>query len=210
MIATTAAAAVLLRYATQLERAKEPQTLVFTYIVSQLGPQDIDQTHRIYRSGNLVRDETLIVDGTPLRSTKIARYRNRYTLRNIAPHTGAYRFSFLGAIKNGKQLDYVYRAIPLGAPTAFAVQRITIDGRKFLPREIRFHTIGVAARGFGTMTFVAAGKYWVPSSVAVQGTVNGRIARERILFSGYQFPPTLPRSIFTAPRPLPLPVLPEF
>lgn len=201
---------MLLRYAAQLERAKDPQTVVFTYVVSQLGPQDIDQTHRIYRSGNLVRDETLVVAGTPLRSTKIARYRNRYTLHNIAPVMGVYRFSFLGAIKTGKQFDYVYRTIPVGAPAAFSVQRITIDGRKFLPREIRFHTIGVAARGSGTMTFVPAGKYWVPASVAVQGTVSGRIARERILFSGYQFPPSLPRSIFTAPRPLPLPALPEF
>lgn len=210
MIGSTLALQVLLRYATQLERAKQPQTLIFTYAVSQLGPQDIDQTHRIYRSGNLVRDETLIVDGARLRSTRIARYRNRYTLQNIAPRMANYRFTFVHAVKDGKFYDYTYRAAPLGVPTAFTVQQMTIDGRSFLPREIRFHTIGVAARGSGVVTFAAAGKYWMPSAVAVQGTISGRIAREHILFSAYQFPQKLPRSIFMAPRPLPLPVLPEF
>ena len=42
---------VLKRYEARLAAAKDPQTLIFMYAVSQAGPQDIDQTHRVYRSG---------------------------------------------------------------------------------------------------------------------------------------------------------------
>lgn len=201
---------VLRRYETRLTAVKDPQTLIFTYAVSQAGPQDIDQTHRVYRSGNLVRDETLVVDGVKQKTTRIARYRNRYTLRNLAPRSSRYVFLFVRTIPSAGRYDYLYRVIPLGGPAAFTVRTMTIDGTTFLPREIRFHSIGTGARGDGTLAFTAAGKYWVPQSIAVAGTVNGRTARERITFSGYQFPRVLPKSTFQSPRSLPAAVLPTF
>jgi len=139
--------AVLQRYEAKLAEMKDPQTLIFMYAVSQAGPQDIDQTHRVYRSGNLVRDETLIVDGVTQKFTRIARYRNRYTLQSLAPRSAQYVFLFVRPIRTAGRYDYFYRAVPLGAPTAFTVKTMTIDGRSFLPREIRFHSTGVGARG---------------------------------------------------------------
>ncbi len=201
---------VLQRYEARLAEIRDPQTLIFTYAVSQAGPQDIDQTHRVYRSGDLVRDETLIVDGETQKFTRIARYRNRYTLQSLAPRTAQYVFLFVRPIRAAGRYDYFYRAVPLGAPASFTVKTMTIDGRTFLPREIRFHSAGAGANGDGTLTFTPAGKYWVPVSIAVQGMVNGRAARERIVFSGYQFPPSLPKSTFQAPRALPAAVLPTF
>jgi hypothetical protein len=201
---------VLQRYEARLTATKDPQTLIFQYVVSQAGPQDIDQTHRVYRSGSLVRDETLVVDGVKQKMTRIARYRNRYTLHDLAPRSAQYVFLFVRPIASSGRYDYLYRAVPLGAPSAFTVRTLTIDGKTFLPREIRFHSAGAVARGDGTLAFTTAGKYWVPLSIAVQGTVNGRAARERIVFSGYQFPPALPQSTFQAPRALPAAVLPTF
>lgn len=201
---------VLQRYEARMAAMHEPRTLIFTYYVSQAGPQDIDQTHRVYRSGDLVRDETLIVDGVRQKVTRIGRYRNRYTLQALAPRTPRYTFLFVRAIRTPARVDYLYRAVAMGAPTAFTVTAMTIDGQTYLPREIRFHSTGGGARGNGTLTFTAAGKYWVPVAVAVQGSVNGRAARERIVFSGYQFPAALPRSTFQAPRTLPPAALPAF
>jgi hypothetical protein len=201
---------VLQRYEARLGAVKDPQTVIFMYAVSQAGPQDIDQTHRVYRSGNLVRDETLVVDGVSQKFTRIARYRNRYTLRSLAPRSSRYVFLFVRPIRVANRYDYLYRAVPLGPAATYTVASLTIDGRTFLPREIRFRSTGVGARGNGTLTFTAAGKYWVPASIAVQGTVNGRAARERIVFTGYQFPASLPKSTFASPKALPAAVLPTF
>lgn len=201
---------VLKRYEARIAAVKDPQTLIFMYAVSQAGPQDIDQTHRVYRSGNLVRDETLIVDGMAQKFTRIARYRNRYTLHGLAPRATQYMLLFLRPVLIAGRYDYVYRAVPVGARTAFTVKTMTIDGRWFLPREIRFQSTGVGARGAGTLTFTRAGKYWVPSSIAVQGNVNGRAARERIVFTAYQFPTALPKSTFRSPKALPAAALPTF
>jgi len=199
---------VLQRYEARIAAIKEPRTLVFMYSVSQAGPQDIDQTHRVYRSGDLVRDETLVVDGVKQTFTHIGRYRNRYTLKAVAPRSPRYTFLFVRTIRTPTRFDYLYRAVAMGALTAFTVTAMTIDGQTYLPREIRFHSIGAGARGDGTLTFTPAGKYWVPVSVAVQGSINGRAARERIVFSAYQFPAALPRSTFQAPRTLPAAALP--
>lgn len=201
---------VLKRYEARLSATKDPRTLIFQYAVSQAGPQDIDQTHRVYRSGSLVRDETLVVDGVKQKTTRIARYRNRYTLHNLAPRSARYVFLFVRPVASSGRYDYLYRAVPLGAPAPFTVRTLTIDGKTFLPREIRFHSVGPGARGDGTLAFMPAGKYWVPLSIAVQGTVNGRAARERIMFSGYEFPRALPQSTFQSPRALPAAVLPTF
>lgn len=201
---------VIRHYESNLSAVAGPRVLIFTYAVSQAGPQDIDQMHRVYRSGDLVRDETLIVDGVAQKFTRIARYRNRYTLQSLAPRSGEYVFLFLHPIRTGNRYDYVYRAVRLGGEAAFMVQSMTIDGQSFLPREIRFRSLGVGARGSGTLTLGKAGKYWVPLTIAVQGTVNGRTARERIVFSGYQFPATLPKSTFQMPKPLPTAAEPTF
>jgi hypothetical protein len=204
--------AVLQRYASRLLTTEAPKTLVFTYSVSQAGPQAIEQSHRVYRSGDLVRDETLQVDGQTLKIkvTRIARYRNRYTIETLAPRVTEYAFLFLRSVRSGSTYSYVYKALPLGATGAFVVQDMTIDGHTFLPSEINFRTQSGRIKGSGSVLFGKSGKYWVPTSVSVQATIAGKPARERITFTSYQFPRTLPKSTFQSPRPLPTPVLPTF
>lgn len=203
---------VLHRYASHLLTAEVPKTLIFTYSVSQAGPESIEQSHRIYRSGELVRDETLQIDGQALKPkiTRITRYRDRYTLDNLAPRMTAYAFLFLRAVRSGNGYSYVYRAVPLGATTAFTVVGMTIDGRTFLPSQILFKTSSSTMSGRGAISFAKSGKYWVPTAVAVHATIAGKPANERITFTSYQFPGRLPKSTFQAPRPLPTPALPEF
>ncbi len=204
--------AVLEHYASRLLTTEAPKTVVFTYSVSQAGPQSIEQSHRIYRSGDLVRDETLQVDGQSLKTkiTRIARYRNRYTIETLAPRMTEYAFLFLRSVRNGGSYSYVYNAVPLGATGSFIVQGMTIDGRTFLPSEIRFATHSGKIKGNGSISFGKSGKYWVPTTAAVQATIAGKPARERITFTSYQFPRSLPKSTFQSPRPLPTPALPAF
>lgn len=201
---------VLQYYAARLLKSDEPKVMIFTYTVSQAGPHDIEQTHRIYRSGDLVRDETLMVDGTRSKSIRIARYRNRYTLENLAPRMTQYAFIFERPQRSGNAVSYVYRALPLGPAAGFVVDGITIDGRTFLPSEIRFHAAGAAMKGRGTISFGRSGKYWVPVSVNVEASAGGKAAREHFAFTSYQFPESLPKSTFQGPRPLPTPALPPF
>lgn len=203
---------VLQRYASHLLRTEAPKTLIFSYSVSQVGPQSIEQVHRIYRSGDLVRDETLQIDGLPLRVkiTRISHYRNRYTIEHLAPRMTEYAFLFLRSVRIGNTYSYLYKAVPLGATGPFVVLGMTIDGRTYLPSVIRFRASSAAMHGTGAVSFAKAGRYWVPTLAQVQASIDGKPARERISFSAYQFPRRLPRSTFQAPKPLPTPVLPQF
>lgn len=203
---------VLERYARHLLAPDVPKTMIFTYTVSQAGPQTIEQTHRVFRSGELVRDETLQDDGQSLKikPTRITRYRNRYTVENLAPRLTAYAFLFLRAVRTGNGYSYRYKAVPLGASGAFTVDEMTIDGTTYLPSEIVFRTASGKTHGQGTISFAKAGKYWVPTVVSVRAQIAGKPARERITFTAYQFPARLPKSTFQAPRPLPTPALPQF
>lgn len=203
---------VLQRYTRHLLSVDLPKTMVFTYAVSQAGPQSIEQTHRIYRSGDLVRDETLQIDGASLKVkvTRITRYRNRYSIENLAPRVTEYAFFFLRSLRSGSAYSYEYKAVPLGATGAFVVLGMTIDGRSYLPSEIRFRTGTASIHGTGAISFGRAGKYWMPTAAVIRATIAGKPARERITFTAYQFPRRLPKSTFQAPRPLPTPVLPQF
>ncbi len=173
---------VLERYATQLLRVDAPKTLVFTYSISQAGPKPIEQSHRIYRSGELVRDETLQVEGQTLkvRPTRIARYRNRYTIESLAPRMTEYAFLFLRSVRSAGSYSYTYKAVALGATGPFVIVGMTIDGRTFLPSEIRFRSASPVLRGTGSVSFAEADKYWVPTSALVQASIGGKPARERI------------------------------
>lgn len=203
---------VLERYAARLLALEPPKAMIFTYSVSQAGPRNIEQTHRIYRSGELVRDETLSSEGQPVRPkiTRIARYRDRYALDTIAPRTTQYALLFMRAVRSGNSYDYVYRADPLGPAGPFVVDGVIIDGRSYLPSAVHFHSSNGSITGSGTIAFGRAGKHWMATGASVEASVDGKPARERITFSGYVFPGSLPKSTFQAPKPLPTPALPTF
>ncbi len=189
---------VLQHYASALASLVAPKAMIFDYSVSQAGPTNIDQHHRVYRRGIDVRDETLEVDGTPLRrkSVRITRRPDPYAVAALAPRLGEYELLFLNTVADGDHLDYIYEATPLYRNGGFTVDRITIDGQHFLPRRIDFHTSGALASGSGSIEFGPEGGYWVALAATVSAVVTGGVARERILFSEYRFPPALPKSTF--------------
>ena len=200
--------AVLERYAARLLVEEPPKTLIFTYTVSQAGPHDIEQTHRIYRSGDLVRDETLAVDGQAVKPkiTRIARYRNRYTILDLAPRLTQYAFLFQRSIRSAAGFSYLYRAVPLGATGQFVVDGMTIDDRTYSAFRNSFSHDGRGGeRARARSRFGRSGKNWIPTTVNVSAKIAGKPARERISFSAYQFPASLPKSIFQPPKPLPEP-----
>lgn len=202
---------VLQRYALALVETPVPKLLVFGYTVSQAGLGNIEQRHELYRSGLSVRDETLAVDGVTLRqkSVRFEQREDRYAIDRIAPRGDSYQMLFLHSVRDGSHIDYVYDTTPiLRQATGMWVEQVTIDGIKFLPKRVRFHSEGEDAKGKGTIEYAAFGKYWLPVVATVDATVNGKPARERIAWSDYRFPPSLPASTFLAPQPLPLASIP--
>ena len=114
----------------RVEGVVVPKNVVFTYTVSQSGPTNIEQRHRIYRSGNDVRDETLAVDGLALthKVVRISRREDRYAVARLAPRIDGYQMLFLRAIGSGSHLEYVYDVTPLLRQSSTFVDRVTIDG----------------------------------------------------------------------------------
>jgi hypothetical protein len=201
---------VLQRYAVAIESVPVPKAVIFTYTVSQAGPGNIDQRHVIYRNGSQVRDETLAVDGVALvhKVVTFARREDRYDVARIAPRAASYELLFLRSIKDGHHIDYEYDAAPLLHGADAAVDRVTIDGIKYLPKDVRFKTAAENAQGAAHVQYAQFGKYWMPVLAEVTAVVKGKPARERIVWSDYRFPDSLPPSTFEPPRPLPRSTLP--
>lgn len=196
---------VLQRYALALVALKTPKVVIYSYTISQVGPNNIEQHHRIYRNDLDVRDETLSVDGIPLsrKIVRFSRHEDRYTVERFAPRTDAYELLFLRTAKDGRHLDYLYEATPLNRAGGVWIDRLTIDGVNFLPRSVHFHSSGPDVDGSGEIEFGSFGKYWMPVVAVAQAHVKGKPARERISWGDYRFPQSLPPSTFQPPEPLP-------
>jgi hypothetical protein len=197
---------VLQRYGLALDALAAPKAVIFTYTVSQAGPASIEQRHRIYRSGDEVRDEVLVVDGVALKTkiTRISIRQDHYALARVAPRENTYGFIFVRSERHGGRIDYIYDALPyFRATTGFIVKHLTIDGKTFLPRAIAFETSTTTARGEGELVYAPIGQYWMPVLASVSADLAGKPARERIVWSEYRFPASLPASTFISPKPLP-------
>jgi hypothetical protein len=202
---------VLQRYELEMSDAHSPKTVICSYTISQAGATDIEQRHELYRSGDDVRDETLVVDGQPLKPkiVTIGKREDRYAIARLAPRSVSYAMLFVRAVHDGSHLDYQYDATPLAAsPSGFVIKSMVIDGVSFLPRQLTFSTASATASGTGTIQYGKQGGYWVPLAVTVDAKVNGKPARESIVWSDYRFPASLPAATFVAPRPLPHATLP--
>lgn len=195
---------VVNRYTAALQLVEQPKNAVFAYSMSQAGFHNIEQTHRIYRSLNRQRDETLSIDGDPIHTTRVLTRTDRYAVTKVAPRLGDYAFLFLGTHRNGKHLDYVYATTALGAP-AFLVTEVTIDGVSYLPSLVRFRMTTAKTDATGSIAYARFSKYWMPTLATVSATVNKKATRERITWSGYSFPASLPPSTFFQPKPLAIP-----
>jgi hypothetical protein len=195
---------VLQRYAVAIETVPIPKAVIYTFTVSQAGPSNIDQRHVIYRSGLHVRDETLAVDGVPLvhKVVTFSQREDRYEISRIAPKAATYELLFVRTLRDGHHVDYQYEASPLVHGGDAAVDRVTIDGVKYLPKDVRFKTGSETAHGIAHVAYAQFGKYWMPVLAEINAVVNGKPARERIVWSDYRFPESLPPSAFQSPRPL--------
>lgn len=198
-------ATVLAKYADALDSVEGSKFLRFEYAVEQAGPRNLVQAHRVYRSGLTERDEILSVDGQPLPHPSIRIIRNRvdrYSISATAPRTREYAFSFAGAHRVGSHFEYIFHTEPR-AGGAFAVTRVAIDGLRYLPAQIAFTTVAGDVRGQGRLSYSKVEKYWMIYEASVTAKISEKPARERITWFRYVFPASLPRSTFTAPRPLP-------
>jgi hypothetical protein len=215
LLAATAVAlapgVVLAQYEAALVLLDEPRVFTVEYTLEETGTRTLDQAHRIFRSGGDERDETLAVNGTRSKTPVVRIFRGRryrYTVAALAPRPTAYDFAYVGPRKDGKHIDYVFRLTPKGKPGALTFTEVAIDGLTFLPQTVTFAT--AQHEGQGSVTFAKSGRYWVARSAAAQAYVAGGVARERLRFSRWRFPASLPRSTFAVPRPLltPPPVAP--
>jgi hypothetical protein len=77
---------------------------------------------------------------------------------------------------------------------------ITIDGLTFLPSRIGFRT--ASNDGRGAVIFAKSGPFWVADSATASARVAGGVAHERLTFSNWRFPASLPASTFASARPL--------
>jgi hypothetical protein len=190
-------AAVLARYEAALRKVGEPRVITFDYTIEQTGLRTALQTHRVFRSGNDERDETLTVDGKRLSPPKVRVFRgrrNRYTIGALAPRAADYTFAYIGPRKDGHHLDYLFRLTP-NVVRPFGVTEIAIDGVRFLPLSIGFAT--ASNQGAGTITFGLNSRWWVPYVATARAAVAAALATEKLTFYTYRFPPTLPASTFT-------------
>jgi hypothetical protein len=195
-------ATVLARYAAALAALKHPPALSFEFSIEQLGLRNIEQTHRVYRSGSQERDETLSIDGYALKNPAVRIFGNRryrYDIAAVAPKPETYDFSFSSARRVGNHYAYSFDTKPRSA-ASFAVTGVTIDGASFLPSVVRFHAGGGPARASGRLHYIGSGRYWVVSDATADAQLpDGKLAHERIVWSKYRFPESLPPATFRAP-----------
>lgn len=194
---------VLARYAAALTEHRTPAVLSFEYTVEQTGAQNIEEVHRVFRSGSSQRDELLSVDGKrldpPTTHIFLGR-RNRYTLESLAPRPSEYTFHYVAEVRDGHHTDEVFATTPYESGS-FNVTRVTIDGLSYLPVRIEFATSSY--RGKGSVTFGPVEAHWMALAANASAITAKLVADERISFGHYRFPVALPPSTFLTPRPLP-------
>jgi hypothetical protein len=198
-----APASMLARYASALAANPTPPVISFEYSLDQTGAHDIQQTHRVFRSGLSERDELLTTDGKRLNPPSIhifLGHRNRYAIEALAPRPEAYTFRFIGTVHDGHHVDEVFATKPRSASSVRIVQ-VTIDGATALPDLIRFSTTVHAGRG--DVAFGRVQKYWVATAATARATISKYATIEHVAFYRYRFPISLGASTFAKPRPLP-------
>jgi hypothetical protein len=196
--------AILTKYEAALKAVREPRVFTVEYTLEQTGTRTLEQTHRIFRSGGNERDEIIAVNGTRTTRPQVRIFRGRryrYSVSSLAPRPATYDFAFVGMHRNGRHVDYVYD-LTAKRPQTFTLTRVTIDGVSFLPSVVAFVTRD--HDGSGEIHFAKAQKWWVATVASASASEPGGTAHERLTFSGWRFPPSLPSGTFAA-RPIPTP-----
>jgi hypothetical protein len=202
------------RYLAALADLPVPPYVSFEYTVEQSGGTNISQVHRIYRAGREERDELIEEDGYRLKRPRV-RIRHaagdRYALAALAPTRERYVFALVGTAKSGEHLAYTYHTEARSA-AQFVVDEVTIDGASFLPTHLRFRSAAGGVHGHGTFVYGKTGKYWLIREAHIDALRKDDAIRERIVWSAYRFPSSLPSATFAdqvaEPSPAPSAALP--
>jgi hypothetical protein len=194
---------VLQRYEEAMAQLKTPPNVIFEYAVEQSGLRNLEQVHRVYRSGTRERDETLRVDGAALKVPQVRVFQrpDRYDVSRLAPKPGDYTFSFARRSIEAGRAVYTFHTEAQNV-TAFGVTSIDVDAQHFLPLTVRFRSVSGGTKGAGHVTYAPESKYWLPREASVEArTPAGKVARERITWTAFGFPEVLPASTFSPPHP---------
>jgi hypothetical protein len=193
---------VLTRYAAALEAYVPPKVAIYSYTVSQAVPTDIEQRHLVYRAGNRVRDEISPLNQAAMTpsSVVIEQRSDPYSIVLTAPRRSAYELLFVQTSEIAGHTVYVYDAVPNVKSSGFAVTQVAIDTTHYLPRSIRFTSSNGVTSAHGELQYGPDGTHWVPTAATVTSVIGGKPARERIAWSAFRFPPSLPDSTFRSPR----------
>lgn len=193
---------MLLNYARALDAVKAPPAYTFQYAFAHHGARPVASEHQIFREGPRERDEILEFNGEKLTHPEVrifAQHRDPYAVTALAPRTDAYAFTYGGAMKQGRNVVYVFNVFARGTPN-YEVTRMLVDGTTFLPVEIEFRAKAGAVVGTGKVAYAKADRYWMPQSASARAQINGTLETENIAWSHYQFYPSLPTSTFAEPR----------
>jgi hypothetical protein len=197
-------ATVIERYADALAKLERPKAMIFEYSVEQSGLHPLEETHRIYRSGLRERDETLVADGVALKIPAVRVVPNsayKYDVLALAPKPADYTFVYTGKRTAFGRQVFAFRTNPVAA-SRFAVSDVLIDAQRYLPLVIAFSSASANVKGKGRVQFGASGRYWVAREASVSARAGKKDARERIRWTRYRFPDSLPEATFAQPRPV--------
>jgi len=189
---------VLGEYAAAMAIAVVPAAYTFEYEYEHHGDRPQQRRDRVYREASRERDEILSVNGERFARPQVrifARRRDRYALKELAPATDAYAFTYVGTKKEGRHVNYVFNTFARRSG-AYEVTQLTVDGTTFLPRRIAFRTHSGGVEGMGEITFAKADRYWMPETATARADVQGKLQTERITWARYRFYPYLPPSTF--------------
>lgn len=200
-VVTLAPEDVIARYQHALATAKAPPAYICEYNVTDRGTHPTESSHRIFREGGRERDELISYNGQALNHPEVRVFARRvdpYAVTMLAPRPETYAFTYIGAAHHGRNVEYVFKAFARGTPP-YEATKLTIDGTSFLPLSISFLTHNKVTEGSGEVTYQKIDRYWMPQTASARAEVNGNLETERIVWSNFQFYPTLPGSTFAVP-----------
>ena len=216
---TSAADALVAKYALAMQSLKQPPNMVVEYTQTRTGPaRVVTENHRLYRdTAGHERNETAAINGvtvTPPRASIYTRTTWPYGPDKFFVDPDAYQIALRAVVNvNGrKAFDY---AVVLKEAGSFAVTDLELDARSALPVREHFTATSATCAATGSIEFGSAGGFWLPRIVSVTcpqavspdaAVVTPATAtyRDTIRFSSYSFPAAIPAQVFgLSPTPAP-------
>jgi hypothetical protein len=216
---TSAADALLAKYALAMQTLKQPPNMVVEYTQTRTGPSRvITENHRLYRdAAGHERNETAAVNGVTATTPRVSIYTRAtwsYGPDKFFVDPNAYQIALRGVMDVNGRKAYDY-AVVLKDAGSFAVTDLQLDARTALPVREHFTAASATCAATGSIEFGSAGGFWLPRIVSVTcpqavspdaAVVTPATAtyRDTIRFSSYSFPAAIPAQVFgLSPTPVP-------